>query len=323
MPRSRPGLVPAAAFPATLPPLPAVIDVMAQSRRHDIAPLLALLPALLIVVFAYAGTMVWTVCISFTDSRLLPVSDFIGLEQYARLFSDARWILSARNLVTFGLLFVGGSLVIGFLLAAFIDQKVRCEDLLRTVFLYPYAISFIVTGLVWQWMMNPSLGIQASVRGMGWTSFTFDWVVQRDMAIYALVIAGVWQSSGLVMALMLAGLRGVDEDLWKAARIEGIPTWRVYMSIVLPLLRPVVVTSVVLLSVAVVKAYDLVVALTNGGPGNATIVPAKFVMDYLFTRQNIGLATAASSVMFVTVLAALAPWLYQEYFKAHRAGGHA
>lgn len=296
---------------------------MSALRRRSHAPHLALLPAVLVVLAAYVGTMGWTIWISFTGSRLLPVNDFVGFEQYARLFSDARWLLSVQNMAVFGVLFVAGCLVLGFLLAVAIDQRVRGEDGLRTIFLYPHAMSFIVTGLIWQWMMNPALGIQTSVRDLGWTSFSFDWVVQRDMAIYAVVIAGVWQSAGLVMALMLAGLRGIDEDLWKAARIDGIPPWRVYLSIILPLLRPVVITSVVLLSIAVVKVFDLVVALTNGGPGTATIVPAKFVMDYLFARQNIGLATAASSVMLVTVLAVLAPWIYAEYFRKGRPGAPA
>ncbi|WP_062207563.1 carbohydrate ABC transporter permease [Aureimonas sp. AU12] len=296
---------------------------MSAIRRRNPAPHLALLPAVLVVLVAYVGTMLWTIWISFTSSRLLPVNDFVGWEQYARLFSDARWLLSVQNMVVFGLIFIAGCLVLGFLLAVAIDQRVRGEDGLRTIFLYPHAMSFIVTGLIWQWMMNPALGIQHSVRELGWTSFSFDWIVQRDMAIYAVVIAGIWHSSGLVMALMLAGLRGIDEDLWKAARIDGIAPWRVYLSIILPMLRPVIITSVVLLSIAVVKVYDLVVALTDGGPGTATIVPAKFVMDYLFARQNIGLATAASSVMLVTVLAVLAPWIYAEYFRKGRAGAAA
>jgi glucose/mannose transport system permease protein len=120
------------------------------------------------------------------------------------------------------------------------------------------------------------------------------------------------------MALMLAGLRGVDGELWKAARIDGIPTWRVYLSIVLPVLRPMIVTAVVLLSISVIKSYDLVVALTNGGPGTSSEMPAKFVMDNLFERQNIGLATAASTVMLLTVIALLAPWLHVQYFRGPR-----
>jgi glucose/mannose transport system permease protein len=270
----------------------------------------------------YVGTIAWSIQISLTNSKALPNTNFVGLQQYQRLFSDDRWRLSVDNIVIFGVLFVALCLVVGFLLAVAIDRKVHGEDLFRTVVLYPYAMSFIVTGLVWQWLMNPTLGIQRSVRLMGWEGFTFDWVVNPDMAIYALVIAGVWQSSGLVMAILLAGLRGVDPELWKAARIDGIPPWRYYVSIVLPLLRPMIITCVVLLSIGVVRAYDLVVALTRGGPGLSTQVPATFVMEFLFQRANIALATAASTVMLVTVLAFLAPFIYFEYFRK-RAGAHA
>ena len=282
-----------------------------------------LVPSWILVVVAYLGTMAWTVQISFTSSKLLPVNTYVGFDQYERLFESSRWLISIQNLVIFGVLFVSGCLVLGFLLAVALDQKIRFENTLRTIFLYPYTMSFIVTGLIWQWLMNPTLGIQKSVREAGWESFVFDWAVDRDLAIYAIVIAGLWQASGLVMALMLAGLRGVDSDLWKAARVDGIPTWRIYVSIVLPLLKPMIVTAVVLLSISVVKVYDLVVALTNGGPGNASEVPAKFIMDHLFTRQNIALATAASTVMLITVLAILAPWVYTQYFRRQRQGGAA
>ncbi len=201
---------------------------MAMRIRRSAAPAVALSPTILIVLLAYVGTMGWTVWMSLTNSRLLPVNTFVGTQQYERLFGDPRWLVSLQNMALFGVLFIGFCLALGFLLAVAIDQRVRGEDGLRTIFLYPHAMSFIVTGLVWQWMMNPTLGIQEAVQALGWTSFRFDWVVRRDMAIYAVVIAGVWQSAGLVMALMLAGLRGVDEDLWKAARVDGIPPWRVY-----------------------------------------------------------------------------------------------
>ena len=234
--------------------------------------------------------------LSFTSSKMLPTLDFVGFDQYARLFSNARFLVSIENLVVFGALFLSGCLVFGFLLAAFIDQRVRAEGALRTIYLYPHAMSFIVTGLVWQWFLNPTLGLQKLMHDAGWQNFTFDWLVNKEMVVYTLVIAGVWQSAGLIMAILLAGLRGVDEDLWKAARIDGIPTWRVYFSIVLPILRPMLITSTVLLAIAVVKVYDLVVAMTRGGPGTASEMPAKFVMDHLFERANVGLATACATV---------------------------
>jgi glucose/mannose transport system permease protein len=274
---------------------------------------LALLPTALVVLVVYVGCMLWTVRLSFTSSRLLPKFDWVGLQQYQRLVANDRFVVSIENIAIFGVLFVGGCLVLGFLLAVFIDQRVRAEGAFRTVFLFPHAMSFVVTGLAWQWFLNPGLGLQKLVRDFGFETFTFDWLVNQQMAIYTIVIAGIWQSSGLVMAIMLAGLRGIDADLWKAAKVDGIPTWRVYGSIVLPLLGPMVVTSTVLLATAVVKLYDLVVAMTLGGPGIATEVPAKFVMDHLFERNNIGLATSAATIMLLTVIAVLTPWLYARY----------
>lgn len=278
----------------------------------------ALLPLAATVLLAYIGTVGWSVWISFTGSRTLPTGRFVGLAQYERLFETERWIVSLHNVAVFGVLFILACLVIGFLLAVFIDQKVAGEGALRTIFLYPYAMSFVATGLVWQWMLNPELGWQSTMRGLGWEGFTFDWIVSQDKVIYAVVIAAVWQASGLVMALMLAGLRGIDDSLWKAARIDGIPRWRVYLSIVLPMLWPAVATAIVLLAVGVVKVYDVVVAMTQGGPGTASEVPAKFIMDHLFTRANIGLASAASTVLLLTVLALLAPYLYARSRAARR-----
>ena len=288
--------------------------------RHGVV-YAAMLPMLATVLFAYLGTVFWSVRVSVSSSRTLPSSDFVGMAQYTRLFASERWLLSLENVVVFGVIFIAACLVLGFLLAVFIDQKVAGEGVLRTVFLYPYAMSFVATGLIWQWVLNPELGIQSTVRALGFETFTFDWIATQEKVMYAIALAAVWQASGLVMALMLAGLRGIDDSLWKAARIDGIPTWRVYMSIVLPMLGPSIGTAVVLLSVSVVKVYDVVVAMTQGGPGLASEVPGKFIMDNLFGRANIGLASAASTVLLLTVLALLAPWMYARA-RAARNGGH-
>jgi glucose/mannose transport system permease protein len=279
-------------------------------KRFPFAAWLALLPMVLTVVFAYLGTMVWTARVSLSNSRTFPSGDFAGLSQYTRLFNNDRWLLSLQNIVIYGACFIVACMVIGLLLAIFIDQRVVAEGPLRTIFLYPYAMSFVATGLVWQWILNPELGAQAVLHKLGFAHARFDWIVDQDWVIYTIVIATVWQASGLVMALLLAGLRGIDEELWKAARIDGIPRWRVYASIVVPMLGPSMSTAFVLLFVMVVKLYDAVVAMTQGGPGTASEVPAKFIMDYLFGRANIGLASAASIVLLATVLAILAPFFY-------------
>jgi glucose/mannose transport system permease protein len=282
--------------------------------RHRLASRLAvglaLSPALLVAVVVYVGCTAWTMWISLTASRMLPNSTFVGLRQYASLMGNERWQVSVVNLAVFGTLFMIASLSLGFLLAVMIDQRVRAENLLRSVFLYPFSMSFIVTGLVWQWLLNPSFGIEKMGRDLGLDWFHFDWIVRQDRVIYTLVFAAVWHASGLVMAIMLAGLRGIDPEIWKAARIDGLPPWRVYVAIVIPMLGASFATASVLLATSVVRLYDLSVAMTNGGPGLASEVPAKFVMDHLFERGNLGLATAAATSMLITVAAVVAPWLY-------------
>jgi len=277
----------------------------------------ALVPMALVVI-AGLGTALWSLKISFSSSRTFPADDFIGFAQYARLLDNDRWLLSLQNLAVYGVLFILAALVIGFLLAVFIDQKIKGEGVLRTIFLYPYAMSFVATGLVWQWMLNPEVGIQQTVRQLGYPDFKFDWIIDQDRVIYTIVIATVWQASGLVMALLLAGLRGIDEEIWKAARIDGIPPWRVYFSIVLPMLAPSFATAFVLLFTAVVKLFDSVVSMTQGGPGIASEVPAKFIMDHLFGRANIALASAGSIMMLLTVLVLVAPYFYARTRSAGR-----
>jgi glucose/mannose transport system permease protein len=205
------------------------------------------------------------------------------------------------------------SCVIGFLLAALMDQKIRFENTFRTIILYPFALSFIVTGLVWQWVLNPEFGIQGIVRDLGWESFAFDPLYNPDIAIFGVMLAALWQGSGLVMVLMLAGLRGIDQEIWKAAKIDGIPAWKTYLLIVIPMMRPVFITALVLITSGIIRVYDLVVAQTSGGPGLATEMPAKYVYDYMFRAQNLGQAFAASTMMLIAVLTVVIPWAYMEF----------
>jgi glucose/mannose transport system permease protein len=279
-------------------------------RLRSVTPFAALLPMALTVIVAYVGAALWTLKVSFTSSRTFASDNFVGLAQYERLFANERWMLSLHNLAVYGLLFVCACMVIGFLLAVFIDQNVTGEGVLRTIFLYPYAMSFVATGLVWQWLLTPGNGLEQALRQLGFKDLQLDWIIDQNMAIYTIVIATVWQASGLVMAIMLAGLRGVDPEIWKAARLDGIPKWRVYVSIVVPMLGATFSTVFLLLAVAVVKLFDAVVAMTQGGPGTASEVPAKFIMDHLFLRSNIGLASAGAVVLLVPVLALLAPYAY-------------
>ncbi|QDZ10027.1 sugar ABC transporter permease [Devosia ginsengisoli] len=280
---------------------------------HNIPAKIAALPMVATVLVVFVGCTLWTVYYSFTNSRLLPTGKFIGFEQYERLFATSRWNISVTNLISYGAMSLVLTLTLGFLLAVLMDQKIRFESAFRTIMLYPFALSFIVTGLVWQWIMNPTLGLQGTLRNLGWEGFTFDWIANPRMVLFALLIAGLWQGVGFCMVLMLAGLRGVDDEIWKAARIDGIPTWRTYVSIVLPMMRGVLVTAVVLIGSGIVRLYDLVVALTNGGPGISSEVPAKYVYNYMFSGGNIGQGLAAATMMLLTVIIIMVPWAYLEF----------
>ncbi|NVO28021.1 sugar ABC transporter permease [Donghicola sp. C2-DW-16] len=274
---------------------------------------IAALPMIMTALVIFIGCSVWTVVHSFTKSKLLPSSQFVGFDQYERLWGTRRWLASVENIAIYGLVALVFSLVVGFVIAVLLDQKVRAEGAFRTIILFPYSLSFIVTGLVWQWILNPDFGIQYIVRGWGFEGFTFDPLHNPDTVLAALLMAGLWQGTGLVAVILLAALRGVDEDIWKASRVDGVPAWKTYIWVVIPILRPAFVTATVLIATGIVKLYDLVVALTNGGPGIASEMPAKYVYDAMFGKQNLGQGFAASTMMLLSVLLILIPWAIFEF----------
>ena len=265
--------------------------------------------AILIFVYGFIG---WTAWVSFTKSRLLPKYDIVGTIQYDRLLQSPRWETAINNLYVFGILFIVISMFLGLVLAIFLDQKIRVEGVIRTIYLYPMALSMIVTGTAWKWILNPGLGIEATVKKWGYENFTFDWLVNPDMAIYTVVLAGVWQSSGFVMALFLAGLRSVDEEIIKAAQVDGIPTWRIYSAIIIPSMAPIFLSAFIVLSHLAIKSFDLVIALTGGGPGYATDLPATYMYTMAFSRGDIGQAASSAMIMMAVVFTIVVPYLYSE-----------
>lgn len=275
-------------------------------------PKLVLAPSMAITLLCIYGYMGWTSYISLTRSSFLPSYEFAGLLQYEKLLANERWLVSCTNLLIFGSLFILACLLLGVLLAILLDQRIRAEGALRTIYLYPMAISFIVTGTAWKWILNPGLGLEKLMHDWGFTSFQFDWLVNPDMAVYTLVIAAVWQSSGFVMALFLAGLRGIDPAIIKAAELDGASRPRIYWRIVLPCLRPVFFSAVIVLSHIAIKSFDLVTALTAGGPGYSSDLPALFMYAHAFTRGQIGLGAASAMMMLAGVMAILVPYLYSE-----------
>lgn len=290
-------------------------------RSSTMTSMLVLLPTLIAVgVFVYAF-IAWTGVISLTSTRLVPDYHFVGLQQYYKLWDTDRWQTAVSNVWLFSGLLIGTSLAAGLLLAIFLDQKIRAENVLRTIYLYPMAISFIVTGIAWKWLLDPGVGIEKLVRGWGFENFHFDWLNDPNLAIYTIVIAGFWQSSGFVMAVFLAGLRGVDGEIIKAARIDGASMPRIYWSIIVPILRPVFLSVMVVLLYQALRSFDLVVALTKGGPGFASDLPTTFMYNYTFSRFQLAQGAASAMMILLTVTAIVVPYLYSELRNEH-AGAH-
>ncbi len=296
-------------------PVTAPLNVKASRWLERHLPKIVVFPLFALSLFFVYGFIAWTAYISLTPSGVMPNYEFHGLAQYERLWATPRWYVAIQNLFIFTALFIAISMAIGILLAILLDQRVRTEGLIRTIYLYPMALSFIVTGTVWKWILNPGLGIEHLVRQAGFEDFRFDWLVNSDYAIYTLVIAAVWQSSGYAMALFLAGLRSVDDEILKAAAVDGASSWKTYTSIVLPILRPVFLSTVIILAHLAIKSFDLVVALTGGGPGYATDMPATFMYAFAFQRSELGVAAASATIMLMTITAIIVPYLYSELRK--------
>ena len=285
------------------------------NRSYILSSQLVLIPPLVIVVYFLWGFTLYTGFLSFTDSKFLPSHNWAGLKQYHLLWSNPRWIMAYKNLIIFGGLYLLLCILLGGFLAILLDQKVLFENLFRTVYLYPMSLSLVVTGLSWQWILNPTLGIQKVVNDLGFHEFALDWIVSSEFSIYAVVLAAVWHGTGLIMILFLAGLRAIDEDIWKSIWVEGIPAFKAYLWIIIPQLRPILLAAILLLTFNVIRSFDLIVALTSGGPGFSSDVPAKYIYDYFFARSNIARGAAAAVCTVITVLLIITPYLYFELRK--------
>jgi glucose/mannose transport system permease protein len=277
-------------------------------RWSRVAPQLALTPALAVTAVAFIGAICWSLYLSFTVSRRFPDYSFAGLRQYERLFNDPAWVISLKNMVILG---IGSllSIVLGFLLAALIDREIRGKAVFRTVFLYPLAVSLIVTGIIWRWLFNPTLGVENFLHSLGLTFIGFNWLARPETVMYGIILATVWQSTGFYMALMLAGLKSINTEIWQAARLDGVPFWRLYFEVIIPMMKLTFLTSILLLSIGVVKAYDIVVAMTNGGPGGSSYVPAYFAIQAYWVKSNLGFASAAAAVMLALTALFFLPFI--------------
>jgi glucose/mannose transport system permease protein len=291
-----------------------------RSRPGEWLPRLVLAPSFAAVLLFVYGFILFTGALSFTGSKLLPdLTTWVGITNYARLFNHPNWRTALVNLGLFGSLYIVLCTALGLALAILLDQKIRGEGFLRPIYLYPMALSFIVTGVAWKWFLDPGIGLEHVVRTWGWESFSFRWIKDGRFAIYTIVIAAIWQSSGFVMAMFLAGLRGVDNEIVKAAQIDGASSWLLYRRIIIPLMRPVFLSAFVVLAHLAIKSYDLIVAMTDGGPGTATWTPALFMQKFTFGRNEMGIGAASAIIMLMMIASIIVPYLYSELRGEQRA----
>lgn len=287
-------------------------EIDLRTRLQDWLPKLVLAPSFAVTLLFVYGFIIFTVVLSFTGSKMLPLYTFVGLENYRKLWALEHWHTALVNIAIFASLYIVICTIVGLALAIFLDQKIRGEGVLRPIYLYPMALSFIVTGTAWKWFLDPGIGVERTMHLWGWESFSFTWIKDSNMAIYTIVIAAVWQTSGFVMAMFLAGLRGIDNEILKAAQIDGATSFQLYRRIVIPLLRPAFLSAFVILSHLAIKSYDLVIALTGGGPGRATELPATFMYSYTFTRNQMGIGASSAVMMLMAIAAIMIPYLYSE-----------
>lgn len=292
-----------------------------SDKIQSYMPQIVMTPTVLCALIFTYGFVLWTLYLSFTNSSMMPKYDLTGVIAYKKLWANIRWQIAYTNFFIFGFFYVIFTMFVGLMLAIFMDQRIRAEAFFRSILLYPMAISFVVTGVVWRWLLNPQTGFEKLAHDIGWLSFQFDWIVQKDLAIYMVVFAGVWQASGFVMVLFLAGLRSVDGNLIKAAQIDGAPLWMIYWRIILPTINPIVLAVLIILVQNALKTFELVGALTSGGPGISTTVPAMFVFDVMYGRGQLAQGAAGAMMMLVMLLVFLVPYyIYLRMRKSKGAG---
>ncbi len=319
-----------------------------MNRRQQLWAVIVLVPALLSsAVFVY-GFVAWTGYASLTDwntikrvKGFLPDSAYVGLDNYQAVFDTPRfWTNDVFASAVFTIVFVGGCTLMGLLLAILIDQHIRAESVFRSIFLFPMALSFVVTGTVWAWVLNPNTGINvlldatglAAVRDalLGVGILQPVWGVLDTLridllrpgmtadpraVIGAIGIAAVWQMSGFVMALYLAGLRGVSDELREAGRMDGASELSIYRRIVIPLLRPITVSAIVLLGYVSLKMFDLVFVLTRGGPALASDLPSIFMFETTFKGNQWARGAAVATLMLMASAVVVVPYIRSELRK--------
>ena len=281
-------------------------------KRYRRVAFLLLLPSLLLVAVFVYGFIAWTGWLSLTNQNdiFVPQPRFVGLHNYVRLFQNPRFIIDLKNTAVFSLIFIPGSLILGLGAALLLAGGVRFEGVFRTIFLMPMALSFIVTGIAWRWLMNPSSGLNLLFQSLG-LNFSSGWYTDPGFGIKAIALAATWQLSGYTMALYLAGLRAIPKEIYEAAQVDGAGSWQAFRFVTLPLITPVTLSAVVVLGHISLKVFDLVVAIagSNGGPAFSSDVPALFMFVTTFQANRFAEGAGISTVLLLLVSFLVIPYL--------------
>jgi len=293
---------------------------MSYRRKDRMIAILLIIPTVIVMFIFIYGMIGFTAYTSLSNwNKMKPDFTFVGLKNYVTLFHNQRFQIDMRNTFTFTILFLLVTVLLGFLLAVFVDQKVRGESIFRNIYLFPMALSYIVTGVVWRWLLAPGtpqtgpLGINQLFENMGLGFLQSGWYTDPDIGIKAVVIAATWQMAGYVMALYLAGIRAIPNELIEAARVDGANSLQIYLKIVIPLLKPITLSAVIILGHISLKIYDLVVSMTGPGMGFITDVPAMFMIDTTFRGNQFAQGAAIATVLLILVALLVVPYLVYSY----------
>ncbi len=278
-------------------------------RGDTVLAVLVLSPSIIAVAIFIYSFIAWTGYISLVDWNTVVANyNFVGLKNWQRLFGDPRFHKDLRNLALYGVGFMSQCIIFGFLIASLLDQKIKSEALFRTIVIFPFAVSGVVTGVAWRWLMQPTTGVNLLFQRLGLENFQFEWNSHPQWGMLALTIAAAWQFTGYVMALYLAGLRGISHEVREAARVDGAGTYALYRRIIIPLLMPVTFTAIVLTGMNSIRVFDLV-ATMGSGPAFATDTLAFFMYQSTFGSYRFSVGAAIGFFMIFLSLFLVVPYL--------------
>lgn len=303
----------------------AVVPAVRKKRKwtadHWLAAAFLAPSVVLVFIFVY-GFIGWTGYVSLSNwNSLVPDLSFAGWKNYIYLFHDFRFQADLRNTIVFTVLFIGVVIVLGQFLAILLDQKLRGESIFRNIFFFPMALSFVVTGVIWQWLLNPSTGVNLFLKKFGLDS---KWYTDTTIlggfhignieggvpvAMIAVVIAAVWQMTGFAVAMYLAGLRAIPEEVREAARMDGATEFQIYRKIIIPMLRPITVSVMIIMAHISLKIFDLIYAMTGPGANFVTDVPGVYMFETTFRGNYYANGAAIAMIMLLSVAIFIVPYL--------------